>query len=88
MFLVLIISLALIVYFICLEWDKPVQSCQTLYGQCPSCESKIESGWLVCPRCRTILRETCRVCDKVQDHWLKFCPWCGSSNRTEGQCVC
>jgi hypothetical protein len=76
MFLLFIISLSILFYFICMELDKPVPPGAPLSGECPGCSEKVESGWLVCPQCRVVLRETCPGCGKVHDGWVKYCPWC------------
>ncbi|MGK2906586.1 MAG: double zinc ribbon domain-containing protein [Desulfuromonadales bacterium] len=76
MFLVFIISLSILFYFICMELDKPVPPEIPLSGNCPGCSGQVESGWLVCPQCRVVLRETCPGCGKVHDSWMKYCPWC------------
>lgn len=76
MFLLFIISLSIIFYFICMELDQPVPPETSLSGACPGCSARVESGWLVCPQCRVVLRETCSGCGKVYDSWVKYCPWC------------
>ena len=80
MFLLFIISLSIIFYFICLEIDKPVPPFAALSGACPECAEVVESGWLVCPQCRAVLREVCPGCGKVHDRWVRYCPWCRHMN--------
>ncbi|MBE0575689.1 MAG: zinc ribbon domain-containing protein [Desulfuromonadales bacterium] len=82
MFMIFIISLSIIFYFICMEIDKPTPTENPLMGECPDCSEKVESGWLVCPQCRVVLRETCQGCGKVHDRWVKYCPWCRYLNAT------
>jgi len=82
MFLLFIISLSVIFYFICMELDdKPVPPEAPLSGQCPGCSEMVVSGWLVCPQCKTVLRESCSGCGKVHDSWVKYCPWCRYLNK-------
>jgi hypothetical protein len=81
MFLLFIISLSVIVYFICMEIDKPVPPASPLFGSCPECLERVESGWLVCPKCRAVLREPCPDCGKAHDRWVNYCPWCGHPNQ-------
>ena len=81
MFLLFIISLSVIFYFICMELDKPVPPFSPLSGECPDCNEPVESGWLVCPKCRAVLREVCPACGKVHDSWVKYCPWCRHLNQ-------
>ena len=83
MFLLFIISLTIIFYFICMEFDKPVHSGAPLTGKCPGCEAQVVSGWLVCPECSCILRESCPGCGKVHDNWVNYCPWCRLKNDPE-----
>ncbi|MBW2689265.1 MAG: zinc ribbon domain-containing protein [Deltaproteobacteria bacterium] len=80
MFLLFIISLSIIFYYICTEIDKPIPPEVPLSGECPGCSEKVESGWLMCPDCQIVLRETCPGCGKVHDSWMKFCPWCRHLN--------
>lgn len=81
MFLLFMISLSILFYFICLEIDKPAPPDTPLTGKCPHCSALVESGWLVCPGCRAVLRESCPGCGKVHDSWVNFCPWCRFANK-------
>ncbi len=46
--------------------------------QCAGCRRTVEPDWIVCPSCRTELRERCRQCDRlVEFDWLT-CAWCGT----------
>ncbi|MGW8312807.1 MAG: double zinc ribbon domain-containing protein [Desulfuromonadales bacterium] len=81
MFLLFMISLSVIVYFICMEINKPVTPLSPPSGHCQVCSQSVESGWLVCPNCRSVLREVCSDCGKVHDRWVNFCPWCGQQNQ-------
>ena len=80
MFLLFIISLSIIIYFIGMELDKPISPETPLSGDCPGCSAQVESGWLVCPQCRSVLREICPDCGKVHDSWVSYCPWCRHMN--------
>jgi len=82
MFLIFIISLSIILYFICMEFVAPTQSSEPLTGACPDCSEEVVSGWLVCPHCKAVLRQSCRACGKVHDAWTHFCPWCRHDNET------
>lgn len=81
MLVIFIISLSIIIYYIGAELDNANPLTTPMRGDCPTCAEPIESGWLACPQCRTLLRQTCRACGKVHDCWVRFCPWCGDSNR-------
>jgi len=76
MFLLFIISLSILFYFICMEFDKPSSPDIPLTGECPDCSEKVVTGWLVCPNCKSVLRDSCPGCGKVHDVWVNFCPWC------------
>ena len=80
MFLLLLISLSIIFYGICKEFDQPLPPGNPVTGSCPGCSIQVVSGWLVCPECKTILRETCAECCKVHDSWARYCPWCRHLN--------
>ena len=82
MFLLFVISLAIIFYYICMEFDKPSPPEVPLTGECPGCAERIVTGWLVCPQCKTVLRETCLDCGKVHDSWVRYCPWCCRQNQS------
>lgn len=82
MFLLFILSLTVIFYFICMEFDKPVHPGAPLLGECPGCSEQVASGWLVCPECKGILRQSCSGCGKVHDAWVNFCPWCRKKHET------
>lgn len=77
MLILLLISLALLLWFIDRELDtRESHAPTTLHGCCPECNRDVESGWLLCPDCRCILRSCCSACGKVHDRWVRFCPWC------------
>ncbi len=46
-------------------------------GKCPGCAQVVEEDWILCPRCRTILKTGCGGCGRRIDGWRSFCPWCG-----------
>lgn len=80
MFLLFLISLSTIFYFICIEFEKPSHREAPLTGECPCCSAEVVSGWLVCPDCKSVLRESCSGCGKCHDVWVNFCPWCRQKN--------
>jgi hypothetical protein len=79
MFLLFMLSLSTIFYFICMEFEKPSPKGMLLTGECPGCSEKVVTGWLVCPKCKSVLRESCSGCGKIHDIWVNFCPWCRKS---------
>ena len=53
------------------------------YGNCPKCGQPVDKDYIVCPTCRTKLRNVCPVCKKpLEPHWVA-CPYCGATtNKT------
>ncbi len=45
---------------------------------CPSCQRPMEEEYLVCPFCRTKLREPCSGCGRGLDLRWAACPFCGA----------
>lgn len=82
MFLLFLISLSILFYFICMEFNEPTPPAEPLTGACPECSGEVVSGWLVCPHCRTVLRQACRACGKIHDSWVRYCPWCRHHKET------
>ncbi len=49
------------------------------YGNCPQCGHPVYKDYIVCPTCRTKLRNVCPVCKKpLEPHWIA-CPYCGAT---------
>lgn len=44
---------------------------------CPSCKRRIVDDYLICPSCRTQLKEPCRQCAKPLSYAWVACPFCG-----------
>ncbi len=44
---------------------------------CPTCKRRIQDDFLVCPSCRTQLKEPCRSCAKPLSYAWVACPFCG-----------
>ena len=45
---------------------------------CPSCRRRIDDDYLLCPYCRTGLREPCGQCARPLSLGWVACPYCGS----------
>lgn len=43
---------------------------------CPGCNRRIESSWLACPNCHTLLKKQCKTCGKVINLPWNLCPYC------------
>jgi len=44
---------------------------------CPTCKRRVKDEYLVCPSCRTQLKEACRQCSKPLSYAWVACPYCG-----------
>lgn len=45
---------------------------------CPSCRRRVQDDYLLCPYCRTGLREPCGQCGRPLSLGWVACPYCGS----------
>ncbi len=44
---------------------------------CPACKRRIHDEYLICPSCRSQLKEPCRQCSKPLNYAWLACPFCG-----------
>lgn len=44
---------------------------------CPTCKRRVHDEYLICPSCRTALKEACRECSKPLHYAWMACPFCG-----------
>ena len=44
---------------------------------CPTCKRRVMDEFLICPSCRTHLKEPCRSCGKPLSYAWVACPFCG-----------
>lgn len=44
---------------------------------CPTCKRRVHDEFLICPSCRTQLKEPCRSCSKPLSYAWLACPFCG-----------
>jgi len=44
---------------------------------CPTCKRRVQDEFLICPSCRTHLKEPCRQCAKPLSYAWVACPYCG-----------
>ena len=56
---------------------------EAVAASCPQCASRIEPGWLRCPRCTAWLAAPCRACGQWTDPTFDICPLCGSEEHLE-----
>lgn len=45
---------------------------------CPGCNRRVESSWLACPNCHTLLKKKCKTCGKVIALPWNLCPYCAT----------
>ncbi len=45
---------------------------------CPGCQRGIKDDFIVCPQCRTKLRQPCASCDRPLDLAWTACPYCAT----------
>lgn len=48
---------------------------------CPTCRRPTESDFIVCPWCRTQLKEPCSSCSRPLSYSWAACPYCATSRR-------
>jgi RNA polymerase subunit RPABC4/transcription elongation factor Spt4 len=44
---------------------------------CPSCDRRVDPGWIICPTCRTRLNRVCPNCTRLVGLDWSLCAWCG-----------
>lgn len=48
---------------------------------CPSCDEEIQPDFVICPSCKTSLKDTCHECHKlIRESW-KVCPYCQTKQK-------
>ena len=45
---------------------------------CPTCQRPVREDFLLCPHCRTSLREPCVLCSRPLEMTWAVCPYCGA----------
>lgn len=85
MLLIFISILAFLLWLINDELNQRQERKRIPVHQCAGCDSTVESDWLVCPRCRTLLQEHCESCGKTHRKGENFCPWCGDNKQVGGR---
>jgi RNA polymerase subunit RPABC4/transcription elongation factor Spt4 len=59
-----------------LESEAILHELQLAATSCHNCRRPIEDDFMVCPHCRTTLREPCRSCSKLVRTTWSACPYC------------
>jgi len=81
MVLTFLVLLAILTYAILAEIEGGREPEAPLAGECTGCSRPVEPDWLLCPRCRTLLRENCAGCGHSTATYHPFCPWCGRQRK-------
>jgi RNA polymerase subunit RPABC4/transcription elongation factor Spt4 len=50
---------------------------------CPNCHRRVADDFLVCPSCRTQLKEACSNCSRPLYYSWLVCPFCGTSKQDQ-----
>lgn len=45
---------------------------------CPGCTRKVQTSWVVCPSCQTILKKKCLNCNELLELPWNICPFCST----------
>lgn len=46
---------------------------------CPGCKRRVRDDYLICPSCRTHLKEACTGCQRPLNYSWSACPFCGTA---------
>ena len=60
-----------------LETEAIKQEMAEQRRSCPTCQRLVKDEFLICPHCRTSLREPCPSCDRALELNWTACPYCG-----------
>jgi hypothetical protein len=50
-------------------------------SSCPNCRRPVQDDFMVCPHCRTALKEPCESCGRLLVHAWRNCPYCATPRR-------
>lgn len=77
MVLTFLVILAFLAYAILVELERGKDAPVASAGDCPGCGGAVEQDWILCPRCRKLLKVHCPGCGEHRVIGHPFCPWCG-----------
>lgn len=83
MVLIFVCILALLILEILRELERGKKVVRPSVGFCPGCSGPVEEGWLICPRCRHLLRHRCPGCGEQKSLLHRFCTRCGARDQGE-----
>jgi RNA polymerase subunit RPABC4/transcription elongation factor Spt4 len=50
---------------------------------CPSCKRRVQPDYLLCPSCRTQLKQVCLNCSRLLHLSWRVCPYCGKETTAD-----
>jgi len=68
-----------------LEAEAILHELQLAATSCHNCRRPIEDDYMVCPYCRSVLREPCRSCSKLVRTTWSACPYCAIERTPQRQ---
>jgi len=68
-----------------LESEAILHELQLAATSCHNCRRPIEDDFMVCPYCRSVLREPCRSCSKLVRTTWSACPFCAIERTPQRQ---
>ncbi|WP_432821080.1 double zinc ribbon domain-containing protein [Trichloromonas sp.] len=77
MVLLLLILIGGIACAILAEQEKGREDVARGHDDCPGCGHAVDAEWLICPHCRSMLRERCTGCGQQRSVFHRYCPQCG-----------
>lgn len=61
--------------------EHDIDEAETLDLTCTKCSEDIESDFIICPHCKTSLKDTCHECHKIIRESWKVCPYCETKQK-------
>ena len=83
MILIFLIILGILAFAILDELEKEQPPADSVAGNCPECGCQTEGDWLLCPKCRTLLKSICEGCGRAVPHCHNYCTHCGTQRSKE-----
>ena len=77
MILLLLLNLAVLLWFLATELEEARVPGRKQAYQCPACQQDIEQSWSSCPYCEEPLTTFCTNCRHKKLRNQKYCPQCG-----------
>lgn len=76
MTLLFLVLIALLIYYLSIYKDESSLKNVNAHNKCPSCGSKIEQDFNVCPICKESLKKPCQNCGEIIESYWNYCPYC------------